>query len=492
MAVSSRTERENNKSSSEGSKLPPLGQGPHQKRLGMMALVATFGGLLFGYDTGVINGALRPMSVELGLTPFTEGVVTSSLMVGAAFGAAVCGRISDSWGRRHSIILLSILFLAGTVICVFTPNMWVMVLGRIILGVAVGGASTVVPIFLAELAPYERRGSLAGRNELMIVIGQLSAFVINAIIGNVFGHVEGIWRVMLAICSIPAFFLFFGMLKVPESPRWLVSKGRHEEALAVLKLIRPESRAAAELEEIKATTHSTAHQQRTGLSAVLHNKWLRRILLVGIGLGIMQQVLGINAIMYYGQTVLIQSGFEANAALIANIAPGIIAVIGAVIALWMMDKVDRRTTLLWGVSLSATCHALIAISATVIPEGNPARPYVLLVLIVAFVGSFQTFLNVAFWVMLSEIFPLHMRGIGMGTAVLIHWLANATVSLAFPMLIDGLGITGSFSILAVVGVVCIVFVYTQVPETRGKTLEQLEEDVSTGAIYIKKQKTIDV
>ena len=164
-------------------KLPPLTEGPYRKKLFYVALIATFGGLLFGYDTGVINGALAPMTAELGLTAFTEGVVTSSLLFGAAVGAMVLGRVSDKWGRRKTIILLAVAFFIGALVCVFTPNFEIMVVGRVILGLAVGGASTVVPVYLAELAPFEIRGSLAGRNELMIVVGQLAAFVINAIIG---------------------------------------------------------------------------------------------------------------------------------------------------------------------------------------------------------------------------------------------------------------------------------------------------------------------
>lgn len=281
------------------SKLPPMTNGPFRRRLGVVALIATFGGLLFGYDTGVINGALRPMAAELGLNAFTEGVATSSLIFAAAIGAMTSGRLSDGWGRRKTIILLAVLFFAGTVFVVFTPNLAVLVIGRIILGLAVGGASTVVPVFLAELAPYEIRGSLAGRNELMIVVGQLAAFVVNAIIGNVFGHVDGIWRVMFAVCAIPAIALFVGMLRVPESPRWLVEKGRNEEALQVLKTIRPEDRAIAELGDLTAVTKEEKAAGQLGWRAVLTNKNLVRILLIGIGLGIAQQLTGINSIMYF-------------------------------------------------------------------------------------------------------------------------------------------------------------------------------------------------
>ena len=469
--------------------LPPLTSGPHRKRLGLISVVACFGGLLFGYDTGVINGALRPMSEELGLTPFTEGVVTSSLVFAAAVGALSGGRLSDAWGRRKTILLLAVLFFVGTLVVVLTPNYEILVLGRVLLGLAVGGASAVVPVFLAEMAPYEIRGSIAGRNEVAIVIGQLSAFVINAIIGNVFSDVTGVWRIMFAICALPAVALFIGMLRMPESPGWLVEKGRHAEALEVLKTVRSEDRAIAELGEVEHITEEERAENRIGLGAILTNKHLLRILLVGIGLGIVQQFTGINSIMYYGQIVLIESGFEAGAALIANIAPGVIAVVGGFIALYMMDRLDRRKTFMIGLSLTTTCHLLIGIAAMTMTVDNPLRPWVILALVVAFVGSMQTFLNVAVWVYLSEVFPLHMRGFGIGVSVFMLWVANGVLALYFPSLVDAVGITGTFFLFAGFGVLSLIFVYTQVPETRGRTLEALEEDVSTGAIYTVKAKS---
>ncbi len=463
--------------------LPPLTAGPHRKRLGLISVVACFGGLLFGYDTGVINGALRPMSEELGLTPLTEGVVTSSLVFAAAVGALTCGRLSDAWGRRKTILLLAVLFFVGTAIVVFTPNYEVLVVGRVFLGLAVGGASAVVPVFLAEMAPYEIRGSIAGRNEVAIVIGQLAAFVINAVIGNVFSETTGVWRIMFAICALPAVGLFIGMLRMPESPRWLVEKGRHAEALEVLKTIRSEDRAIAELGEVEHVAEEERAEHQIGLSAILGNKHLVRIMLVGIGLGIVQQFTGINSIMYYGQIVLIESGFEAGAALIANIAPGVIAVVGGFIALAMMDRLDRRKTFMIGLGLTTSCHLLIGVASMLLTEGNPLRPWVILALVVAFVGSMQTFLNVAVWVYLSEVFPLHMRGFGIGVSIFMLWVANGVLSLYFPSLVAAVGITGTFFLFAGVGVLSLLFVYTQVPETRGRTLEALEEDVTTGAIY---------
>ncbi|WP_144765786.1 sugar porter family MFS transporter [Curtobacterium sp. 9128] len=464
--------------------LPPLGTGPHRRRLGVLALVATFGGLLFGYDTGVINGALLPMRQELGLTTLTEGVVTSSLLFGAAVGAMLGGRIADGWGRRRTIIVLAVTFFVGTVVCVAAPTFGVIVVGRVLLGLAVGGASTVVPVFLAELAPYEIRGSLSGRNELMIVIGQLAAFVVNAVIGSLWGEGHGVWRVMLAVCALPAVALFVGMLRVPESPRWLASRGRDDEALAVLGQIRSPERASAELADITRTRDREAQGSRDrGWRVLLGNRWLIRIVLVGAGIGVAQQLTGINSIMYYGQTVLTESGFEQSAALIANIAPGVIAVVGGVIAIANMERINRRTTLVLGYSLTTVCHFLIGIASVTLPTGNPARPWVILFLVVAFVGSMQTFLNIATWVVLSEIFPTQIRALGMGIAVFCLWTANAFLGLWFPTIVAATGITGTFFGFGVVGLVALAFIWRFVPESRGRTLEEVEAGVTTGDVF---------
>ncbi len=476
-------------------KLPPLTGGPYRKRLGLISIIACFGGLLFGYDTGVSNGAEGPMAKELGLDLIQIGIVISSLIFAAAIGALVCGKLSDAWGRRRTIILLAVLFFVGTLLVIFSPagpeygtfsptGYAVLVTGRILLGIAVGGASTVVPVYLAELAPYEIRGSITGRNELAIVIGQLSAFVVNAIIATTLGGVfPGVWRIMFAVCALPAIALFFGMLRMPESPRWLVEKGRDEEALAVLETVRPKDRALAELKQVEIVRQEESEEGAVGLKAILTNKWLLRIVLVGIGVSMTQQLTGINSIMYYGTRVLEESGMSEQQAVLANIAFGVVAVIGGIIALRNMDRLDRRTTFLIGLTLTTTFHCLVGIASMLLPEGNPARPFVILILVVGFVFSMQTFLNIAVWVWLAEIFPLHMRGLGIGISVLFGWTTNGFLALFFPSLVSGIGITGSFFLFAGIGVVALLFVYTQVPETRGRSLEVLEEDVTTGAIY---------
>ncbi|WP_324288049.1 MFS transporter [Agrococcus sp. SL85] len=201
---------------------------------------------------------------------------------------------------------------------------------------------------------------------------------------------------------------------------------------------------------------------------------LRRILLAGVVVAVAQQLTGINAIMYYGQTVLVESGFSEAAALVANVAPGVIAVVGGLVALWMMDRVDRRTTLLVGYGLTTACHLLIGLASVVLQPGDAARPWVILVLVVAFVGAMQTFLNVATWVVLSEVFPQRMRGLGIGVAVLLHWLTNGTLALLFPSLLAGLGIGGAFLLFAGLGAAALALIARAVPETRGRSLEGLE------------------
>lgn len=464
--------------------LPPLTKGPHSRRLGQVATVATLGGLLFGYDTGVINGAIQPMSAELGLDSSHIGVVTSSLLAGAAFGALTIGKMADAMGRRVTILFLAALFFFGSIACAIAPGLGILIIGRVLLGLAVGGASTVVPVFLAELAPYEIRGSLSGRNEMMIVVGQLAAFVVNAILGNVWGHHDHIWRVMLAVCAIPAVFLFIGMLRMPESPRWLLTKGRKEEAFAILATIRSEERAAAEVRDIERTLASEETMVSPSVSSMLKDKWIVRILFVGVALAVFQQLTGINSIMYYGSIVLEEAGFAANAALIANIAPGVIAVIGAFIALWMMEKINRRTTVITGYSLVTIFHLLIGSSAFWLPEDAAIRPWVLLVLIVGFVGSMQTFLNVATWVLLSEIFPQQIRAFGMGFAVFCLWTVNAIVAYVFPVALEAVGLNNTFFGFAAINAVAVLVMVKFLPETRGKSLEEVEVGVTTGAIYI--------
>lgn len=447
----------------------------HKKALKKITLISTFGGLLFGYDTGVINGALPYMARQdqLNLSPVTEGLVTSSLLFGASFGAVFGGRLSDRFGRRKMILNLALLFFLTTLGCTFAPSVEVMIVFRFLLGLAVGAASVMVPAFLAEMSPAEQRGRLVTQNELMIVTGQLFAFVFNAILGTTMGEETAhVWRYMLVIASLPAVFLWFGMMVVPESPRWLASKGKIGDALRVLKEIRDQNRAQSELKEIQENIAQESGSKQATFSD-LNVPWVRRIVFIGIGIGVVQQITGVNSIMYYGTQILQQSGFSTNAALVGNIANGVISVLATFVGIWLLGRVGRRPMLITGLIGTTTALTLIGIFSFVL-EGSAALPFAVLAMTVTFLAFQQGAISPVTWLMLAEIFPLKLRGLGMGVSVFCLWAANFLVGFSFPILLSAVGLSTTFFMFAVLGIVAITFVNKFLPETKGKSLEQLE------------------
>ncbi|GAB1765352.1 sugar porter family MFS transporter [Priestia aryabhattai] len=450
-------------------------QGNQHSFLRTIILVSTFGGLLFGYDTGVINGALPYMSEsdQLNLNSFTQGLVTSALLFGAAFGAVVGGRLADYNGRRKTILYLAILFFVSTIGCTISPNAAVMILCRFLLGLAVGGASVTVPTYLAEMSPAESRGKMVTQNELMIVTGQLLAFTFNAIIGNMLGENPHVWRYMLPIAAIPAVFLFFGMLRVPESPRWLVSKGKNNEALTVLQKIRESKRAKSELQEIESAYEQEAKMEKATFKD-LTTPWVRRVVFLGIGIAVVQQITGVNSIMYYGTEILKDAGFQTEAALIGNIGNGVISVLATFVGIWLLGKIGRRPMLITGLVGTTTALLLIGIFSLVF-EGSAALPYIVLALTITFLAFQQGAISPVTWLMLSEIFPLRLRGLGMGVTVFCLWGINFLVGLTFPVLLASIGLSTTFFVFVVLGIGAILFVKKFLPETKGLTLEELEQ-----------------
>ncbi|EUJ41914.1 sugar/inositol transporter [Brochothrix campestris FSL F6-1037] len=444
------------------------------KRLRLVTWISTFGGLLFGYDTGVVNGALPYMAAsdQLNLTPVTEGLVASSLTFGAAFGAIISGHFSDNKGRRKLIMYLAILFFIATVGCSIAPNIEVMVISRVLLGLAVGGASVTVPAYLSEMSPAHRRGRMVTINELMIVTGQLMAFTFNALLATAFGDVSHIWRFMLVIATIPAVILWFGMLVMPESPRWLASKGKFGEALAVLLQVRKKDVAHEELAEIKEHLQKEDAIQKARWKD-LSIPWIRRIVFIGIGIAIVQQITGVNSIMYYGTQILKNAGFETQAAIIGNIANGVISVLATFVGIWLLGKIGRRPMLTIGLVGTTIALTLIGVFSYLL-EGSPALPYVVLSLTVTFLAFQQGAISPVTWLMLSEIFPLKLRGLGMGVTVFCLWITNFLVGFSFPILLDGFGLSNTFFVFAVLGIGAIIFVRKCLPETKGYSLEQLE------------------
>lgn len=438
-------------------------------------IISTFGGLLFGYDTGVVNGALPYMAQpdQLNLSPLHEGMVVSILLLGCCVGSLLGGKLSDMQGRRHNIIILSVIFFFAALGCSLAPSFEVMLCTRFALGLAVGGASVTVPAYLAEVAPANKRGRMVTQNELMIVTGQFLAFVFNAIIAIALAGDPHVWRYMLAVCAIPAIVLFFGMLRLPESPRWLVSKGRVSDALDVLKKIRhSEALAISELNDIQDTiAMQTAAKPVTFQE--LNTPWVRRIIFIGIGIACFTQLTGVNSIMYYGTQVLKESGFSMEAALIANTLNGLASVVGTSVGIWLLTKIRRRTMLLTGFCGTTTALFLISVSSIVV-GGASYFPYLILALMVLFLLSMQGCIGPILWLSLSEIIPLRFRGLGMGLCVLFVWLVNFVVGLVFPVLLTSFGLSGTFCIFVVIGLFALIFTKMFVPETKGKTLEQIE------------------
>ncbi len=423
------------------------------------------GGLLFGYDTGVISGALIFIKEDLGLTPFMEGLVVSGVLIGALVGAAFGGTLADRIGRKKLIIWLGVLFSIGAIGTGLSPNVEILVLFRIVLGVAVGGASAIVPLYLSEMAPAAIRGRVASLNTLMNALGILMAYVINYVFSS-----SGRWDWMLLLAVVPSLLLMIGMLFMPESPRWLLQNEREEEARRVLLLTRDSDEIDLEIKSIKALKSV----EKVPLSE-LFSPLMRPILLIGVGVAIFQQVIGTNTIIYYTPTILIDSGIGASSAIAGTIGIGIINVLFTVIGTVLIDRLGRKMLMLIGNIGMSLALGILGVSTLLFQ----APSWLLLGCLCLFMVAYSASWGMVAWVVLAEIFPLKIRGTAIGFASTCLWLANVAVSLSFPVLLESLGSSVLFLVYAVIGIVAFLFVLKFVPETKGKSLEEIEAEITS-------------
>jgi MFS transporter, SP family, sugar:H+ symporter len=436
----------------------------------------SLGGLLFGYDTGVISGAILFISQELRLTPFLEGLVVASLLLGAAVGAASAGPLSDRLGRRNLVIIAAILFTIGAIGAALSPNVAVLVLFRVVLGLAVGTAALVVPLYLSEIAPTEIRGAISSLNQLNIVVGILLAFIVNALLAN-----AEAWRWMLGLAAIPSLVLLIGMFFLPETPRWLVSQDRDEDARDVLRRSRNEEETEKEIRDIREV-----EEQEEGGLRELTASWVRPALIVAIGLAVFQQIIGINTIIYYAPTTLTNVGYGAAAAIYANLIIGVVNVLMTLVAIWIIDRVGRKPLLLVGLVGMVASLTILGLSTLLLSE--PSSPtdavaVITLLCLAGFIISFAATWGPTVWVMLPEVLPLRIRGTAMGVAIFLHWIANFLVSQTFPSLLASVGPGPVFLGYAVIGVLAFVFVSAFVTETKGRSLEEIEADLQQKASF---------
>src|SRR5215217_8718303 len=421
-----------------------------------LTVISTLGGLLFGYDTGVISGALPFLKADLNLSDVQEASVVSSLLFGAMIGALIGGKLSDVLGRKGALRFCAIVFFLGALGSALAPSFGVMLPARIVLGIAVGAAAATVPVYLAEMAPAHRRGRMVTINELMIVGGQLLAFAINALIDALFGG-QSVWRWMLIVAAIPAVALFIGLYFLPESPRWYAVRGRLDDAKQVLGLSRPPQEAAAEYNIVaEHAKRDVSEDKGAALRDLRAYPWMRRVLWIGIGLAIVQQATGINTVNYYAPTILESAGLGTSASLILTITVGVIAIIGTVLGIVLLGYYNRRPLLLTGFTGVAAGHAVLALSF-MLPESS-FRSYLILAAMLIVVFFVQTFIGTLVWLLLSEIFPMTIRGFAMGIAVFVLWTVNAAISFAFPPLVAALGAAATFGLFAVINTGSIVFV----------------------------------
>jgi sugar porter (SP) family MFS transporter len=437
-----------------------------------------FGGILFGYDIGVMTGALPFLQNDWGLTGEASliGWITSSVMLGAIIGGSLSGHLSDKLGRRKMILISSVIFMIGSILSGIAPHngVYFLIASRILLGLAVGAASALVPAYMSEMAPAHLRGRLSGINQVMIASGMLLSYVVDFFLKNLPETIA--WRVMLGLAAVPALILFLGVLALPESPRFLIQAGRPEEAKKVLRFIRKPEEVETEFEQI--SLNNKMEDTSTAAPQNMFAEKYRPLLIAGLGVAVFQQFQGANAIFYYIPMIVEKAtGHAASDALMWPIIQGIILVAGSLLFLVLADKFNRRTLLTIGGSIMGLSFILPAVLGTVLDAHTNS------LLIILFLCIYVAFYSCTWapltWVIVGEIFPLAIRGKASGLASSLNWIGSFLVGLLFPIMTASMPQELVFSIFGVICLLGVFFVYKALPETRGKSLEEIEQEVNT-------------
>lgn len=437
----------------------------------LIAAVAALSGLLFGYDTGVISGAILFINNAFHLTAAMNSFVVSSVLMGACSGALISGKLTDFFGRKIMLIADAILFIIGTLIAACANDIEILVVGRVIVGIAIGIASFTAPLYISEIAPKELRGALVSMNQLAVATGIFISYLVD----YYFSH-QAAWRWMFGVGVVPAIILLTGLFFLPYSPRWLIKKGKSQQALFILNQIRLNTISAdSEYAEIQ---NSIQHKKSTWRE--LFSLKIRKTVVIGVGLAFIQQFTGINTILYYAPTIFQRFGFhEASTAILASVSIGVVFLIFTAVGLLLMDKVGRKPLLYVGVTIMALALLLMMIAFHLNPIFLETKIWLLSGTLL-YVMAFAISLGPIPWLMIAEIFPTHLRGLGASFSTFFNWGSNWLVAVTFLSCVNVLGKVNTFGIYFVACIVSLLFIFYCVPETKKCSLEELECNVISG------------
>ena len=453
----------------------------------LISCVATIGGFLFGFDSGVINGTVDGLQTAFNSDSVGTGFNVASMLLGCAAGAFFAGRLADHWGRRTLLVLAALFFIISAWGSGYASSSLVFVIFRVIGGLAVGAASVMAPAYISEIAPSQYRGRLTTIQQIAIIFGLFSAFLSNYLLADFAGSSMSefwlgfeTWRWMFWMELIPAAIYFLALLAIPESPRYLVVSGQNDRAKSVLERLYGPQAAAQKVEEINASLASDHHRPSLKDLREAPGGKIRRIVWVGIGLAVFQQLVGINVVFYYGAVLWQAVGFSEADSLLINVISGAVSIAACVIALSLIDRVGRKPLLWFGSIGMAVTLSLMAVAfstaETINGEVTLSDNMGVLALVAAnlYVMIFNGSWGPVMWVMLGEMFPNQIRGSGLAVAGLAQWLANFAITMTFPIFLASIGLIGAYGFYAVCAVISAYFVHRMVHETRGLELEEME------------------